>query len=53
MFKREETPLTECTELMIVELDDRLEMAAAVLVTDTNVGCNGSGCKQNGYCPLK
>jgi hypothetical protein len=42
-------PLAE--ELLIVELDDRLEMAIAV--TDTNYGCNNSNCTQNGYCPVK
>jgi hypothetical protein len=36
-------------DLLIIELDDRLEMAVAT--TDTNYGCNGSGCKQNIYCP--
>jgi hypothetical protein len=39
-------------ELLIVELDDRLEFAAAV-VSDTNIGCNNSSCSQNGFCPKK
>jgi hypothetical protein len=36
-------------DLLIAELDDRFEMAVAV--QDTNYGCNGTGCTQNGYCP--
>lgn len=35
-------------DLLIVELDDRFEMAVAV--ADTNWGCNGSGCTQNLIC---
>lgn len=39
-------------DLLIVELDDRMEFTAAVLVAD-NYGCNDSKCVQNGYCPVK
>jgi hypothetical protein len=40
-------------DLMIVELDDRFELAAAIISADTNYGCNGKACGQNIYCPVK
>lgn len=42
-------------DLMIVELDDRLELSAGIIVGngDTNIACNASNCSQNGYCPGK
>jgi hypothetical protein len=36
-------------DLLIVELDDRFEMA--VVAADTNWGCNEKECTQNLYCP--
>lgn len=47
--KPEELVMSQVDDLLIIELDDRMEMAAAVV--DTNYGCNGSGCVQNIYCP--
>ena len=42
-------------DLLIVELDDRLELSAGIIVGngDTNIACNGNNCSQNGYCPGK
>jgi hypothetical protein len=42
-------------DLLIVELDDRLELSAGIIVGtgDTNIACNASNCSQNGYCPGK
>ncbi len=41
----------EFDELMIAELDDRLEFSAAVM--EANLACNGTGCTQNGSCGKK
>jgi hypothetical protein len=42
-------------DLLIVELDDRLELSAGIIVGtgDTNIACNANNCSQNGYCPGK
>lgn len=36
-------------DLLIVELDDRFEMA--IIAADTNIACNEKDCTQNIYCP--
>ena len=46
--------LVPADDLLIVELDDRLEFGAAVLEGDlalSDLGCNGKSCTQNGSCP--
>lgn len=48
----DETSL-QVDDLMIVELDDRFELAAAIISADTNYGCNGKTCGQNIYCPAQ
>jgi hypothetical protein len=46
-------PGLKVDDLMIVELDDRFELAAAIITADTNYGCNGKTCGQNIYCPVQ
>lgn len=48
--KSEALATLSADDLLIVELDDRLEFTAAVIAVD-NYGCNNSNCVQNGYCP--
>jgi hypothetical protein len=47
--KHEELVPMMIDDLLIVELDDRLEMALAA-VDATNIGSNSDKCTQNGYC---
>lgn len=49
--KSDELVRSRVDDLLIVELDDRLEMALAV-VTQTNYGCNGKNCGQNLICAV-
>ena len=51
--RHDELLLRPADDLLIIELDDRLEMGVAPVGTDTNYGCNASSCTQNGYCPKK
>lgn len=43
--------ISPADDLLIVELDQRMEMAAALLADDTNTKCNDANCPQNGACP--
>lgn len=46
--------LRENQDFLVVELEERFEFGVAVIDDssyDNDVACNGTGCKQNGYCP--
>lgn len=55
MHEKDDLECVRADDLLIMELDDRLEMGIVPLDAScsTNFGCNSSNCTQNGYCPGK